>query len=60
MFFTEASEHALGNFFNLTLGLKCLWDCTKGIQLRHYGKLNSTHPCELQQPQIMHWGSCNA
>ena len=48
MFFTEASEHALGNFFNLTLGLTCLWDCTKGIQLRHYGKLNSTHHGKLE------------
>ena len=48
MFFAEASEHDLGDFFNLPLGLKYLWDCIKGLRLRHYGKLNSTHHGKLR------------
>ena len=36
------------------------WEGIKGLILRHCGKLNSTHPGELQQPQIVHCGCRNA
>ena len=35
-------------------------DGIKGLILRHFSKLKSTHPGKLRQPQIMHCGSRNA
>ena len=32
-------------------------DGIKGLILRHFSKLKSTHPGKLRQPQIMHCGS---
>ena len=48
---THTNTLSLSHFF---------WEGMKGHILRHCGKLNSTHPGERRQPQIMHYSCRNA